>query len=153
MPLEANLDHLKAIDFEKGCYLGQELTIRTKHRGVVRKRVLPVRFVPMPEPTSDATLVPVKALHPDLVDRSVTPVPAPADLVNTLGKTQKPVGRVLSTCYNLGFALVRLEHVVGVQEGRVRLVVHVPASETQPARAYAVQPCLPPWWPDENVTK
>ena len=30
------------IDFRKGCYVGQELTIRTHHTGVVRKRILPV---------------------------------------------------------------------------------------------------------------
>jgi transferase CAF17, mitochondrial len=41
LPHEFNLDVLNAIDFKKGCYVGQELTIRTQHQGVVRKRVLP----------------------------------------------------------------------------------------------------------------
>ena len=41
LPLECNLDLLGGISFEKGCYLGQELTARTKYRGKVRKRVLP----------------------------------------------------------------------------------------------------------------
>ncbi|KAJ1335171.1 transferase CAF17 [Microdochium nivale] len=41
LPLESNMDIMGGIDFRKGCYVGQELTIRTKHRGVVRKRVLP----------------------------------------------------------------------------------------------------------------
>ena len=44
LPLEANFDFMKAIDFQKGCYLGQETTIRTHHRGIVRKRVLPLTF-------------------------------------------------------------------------------------------------------------
>ncbi len=35
------MDVMGGIDFRKGCYVGQELTIRTRHRGVVRKRVLP----------------------------------------------------------------------------------------------------------------
>ncbi len=43
-PLEANLDALGAIDWQKGCYPGQELTARTHYTGVVRKRFLPVRF-------------------------------------------------------------------------------------------------------------
>ncbi|KAI9890566.1 MAG: ccr4 associated factor [Vezdaea aestivalis] len=42
LPQESNLDALGAIDFRKGCYVGQELTIRTHHTGVVRKRILPV---------------------------------------------------------------------------------------------------------------
>jgi folate-binding protein YgfZ len=40
--LEADLDELRAIDFEKGCYVGQELTARMKHRGTARKRLLTV---------------------------------------------------------------------------------------------------------------
>ncbi len=40
--LDADLDELHAIDFEKGCYVGQELTARMKHRGTARKRLLPV---------------------------------------------------------------------------------------------------------------
>lgn len=36
-PLEYGLDLYNAISFDKGCYIGQELTSRTKFRGVVRK--------------------------------------------------------------------------------------------------------------------
>ncbi|XP_050264856.1 putative transferase At4g12130, mitochondrial isoform X2 [Quercus robur] len=45
MPLEYNLAGLKAISFDKGCYMGQELVARTHHRGVIRKRLLPLRFL------------------------------------------------------------------------------------------------------------
>lgn len=41
-PLEFGLDFLNAISFDKGCYVGQELTARTKHRGVVRKKLYKV---------------------------------------------------------------------------------------------------------------
>ncbi|KAL0262845.1 mRNA-decapping enzyme subunit 2 [Diplodia seriata] len=44
LPLESNVDLMRGVDFRKGCYIGQELTIRTKHTGVVRKRILPVRL-------------------------------------------------------------------------------------------------------------
>lgn len=40
-PLEVNLDALQGIDFHKGCFVGQEVTSRTKRRGSVRKRLLP----------------------------------------------------------------------------------------------------------------
>jgi folate-binding protein YgfZ len=42
--LENGFDELNAIDWEKGCYMGQELTARTRYRGLVRKRLLPVRI-------------------------------------------------------------------------------------------------------------
>eukprot|EP01006_Ploeotia_vitrea_P027122 TRINITY_DN59991_c0_g1_i1.p1 TRINITY_DN59991_c0_g1~~TRINITY_DN59991_c0_g1_i1.p1 ORF type:complete len:339 (+),score=19.11 TRINITY_DN59991_c0_g1_i1:34-1050(+) len=42
LPFESNMDIMTAINFKKGCYLGQELTARTKYRGVTRKRVVPV---------------------------------------------------------------------------------------------------------------
>lgn len=43
IPLEAGMDDIGAIDFQKGCYLGQEFTSRTKHLGVVRKHFAVVR--------------------------------------------------------------------------------------------------------------
>ena len=43
-PLEYNLDYLHGVNFHKGCYIGQELTARTHHTGVIRKRILPLRF-------------------------------------------------------------------------------------------------------------
>ena len=44
IPLECGLDELNAIDWKKGCYMGQELTARTKYRGMVHKRLVPVRL-------------------------------------------------------------------------------------------------------------
>lgn len=44
LPFEANLDYINGLSLEKGCYVGQELTIRTFNGGVVRKRVMPVVF-------------------------------------------------------------------------------------------------------------
>ena len=49
--LENGFDELNGIDWDKGCYMGQELTARTKYRGLVKKRLMPVTFVgPPPEP-------------------------------------------------------------------------------------------------------
>ena len=40
--LEAGLDQLGAVDFEKGCYVGQEVTARTHYRGLVKRRLVPI---------------------------------------------------------------------------------------------------------------
>ena len=49
--LESNFEELDGVSFSKGCYVGQELTARTKHRALVRKRLLPVRVEgPLPAP-------------------------------------------------------------------------------------------------------
>ena len=42
--LENGFDELNGVDFEKGCYVGQEVTARMKHRNLVRKRLVPVRI-------------------------------------------------------------------------------------------------------------
>lgn len=43
-PFEANCDFLHGVSFHKGCYLGQELTARTYHTGVIRKRLMPIQL-------------------------------------------------------------------------------------------------------------
>lgn len=51
LPLECGLDDLNGIDWKKGCYMGQELTARMRYRGLVKKRMLPVRVEgPLPPP-------------------------------------------------------------------------------------------------------
>ena len=40
--LEANLDIFSAVDFDKGCFIGQEVTARTKYRGLVKKSLVPI---------------------------------------------------------------------------------------------------------------
>lgn len=60
--LESNIDELNGIDFHKGCYVGQELTARTKYRGNIRKRLFRVDVDgPLPEPGTPITLGDVNA--------------------------------------------------------------------------------------------
>jgi folate-binding protein YgfZ len=78
--LENGFDELHAIDWDKGCYMGQELTARTRYRGLVRKRLLPV------------------AIEGE--------APAPGTPLLLAGKE---VGEMRSAAGDLGLALVRLE--------------------------------------------
>jgi tRNA-modifying protein YgfZ len=49
--LEAGFDELHGVSWTKGCYMGQELTARTKYRGLVKRRLVPVTVEgPLPEP-------------------------------------------------------------------------------------------------------
>jgi len=104
IPLECGLDELNAICWDKGCYLGQELTARTKHRGLVRKRLLPVTF----EPIFIPELSPI--FHLD-----------------------QEVGSMRSSDLGHGLALIRLEvlEVLAPDEALIsngeKLLVHLPS--------------------------
>ena len=43
-PHEALMDQLNGIDFDKGCYIGQEVVSRMQHRGTARTRIVPVVY-------------------------------------------------------------------------------------------------------------
>ena len=44
IPLEINLDLFGGISFEKGCFIGQEVNARTKYKGLVKRKYVPVHF-------------------------------------------------------------------------------------------------------------
>jgi len=93
IPLECNLDELNAIGWKKGCYMGQELTARTKYVGLVRKRLIPV--IIEGEPPLD-----------------------PEDPIIFEGEK---MGYLHSRCENRGLALLRLEGLKKVILGKERL--------------------------------
>jgi len=80
--LDSDLDELHGIAFDKGCYVGQELTARMKHRGTARKRLLPVA---------------AKSALP----AAETPVTA----------GDREIGSLQSAYGTVGFALVRLDRL------------------------------------------
>jgi len=67
-PHETDMDQLGGVDFDKGCFVGQEVVSRIEHRGTARARIVPVAFDGFaPEPG--------------------TPVSAGARTVGTLGSS------------------------------------------------------------------
>jgi folate-binding protein YgfZ len=55
--LESGFDELHGVDWNKGCYIGQELTARTKYRGLVKRRLIPVLIEgPVPAPGTLTTI-------------------------------------------------------------------------------------------------
>ena len=112
MPLESNMDIMNGIDLHKGCYVGQELTIRTKHRGVVRKRILPCVIYEAENnaPPPEALTYEPAALPSDLsADR--IPEQAHIGYVETM---RKGAGRWLTGVGNIGLALCRLGFMTDV---------------------------------------
>ena len=43
--LENNFDNINAIDWNKGCYVGQEITARMKYRGLLKKKLYSLKLV------------------------------------------------------------------------------------------------------------
>ena len=41
-PHETDMDQLSGVDFDKGCYIGQEVVSRMEHRGTARNRIVPI---------------------------------------------------------------------------------------------------------------
>src|SRR5262245_1440593 len=55
-PHESNMDQLHGVDFDKGCFVGQEVVSRIEHRAIARTRVVPVSF-DGPPPEAGATVM------------------------------------------------------------------------------------------------
>lgn len=116
LPMESNIDLSGGIDFKKGCYVGQELTIRTKHTGVVRKRVLPVRFH-----AADAQVLgqgsDVAATN---FDSSFRPQPVSGTDIKAVDddgaiKKGRPAGKIIAAIGNIGLASCRLENMTSMR--------------------------------------
>jgi folate-binding protein YgfZ len=96
--LESGFDELHGIDWQKGCYMGQELTARTKYRGLVKKRLFPVH-----------------------VEGAL---PAPGTAIERNGEE---VGEIRSGAGDRALALIRLEALDGtLTAGGAKVVPHKP---------------------------
>ena len=95
-PHETNMDRLHGVDFDKGCYVGQEVVSRMQHRGTARTRIVRVVLDGF-SPETGATVL----------------------------AGDKPVGTMGSTAGGNGLALLRTDRVAdaldagaGVDRGR-----------------------------------
>ncbi|KAJ0971816.1 hypothetical protein J5N97_019775 [Dioscorea zingiberensis] len=121
IPLEYNLAGLNAISFDKGCYVGQELVARTHHRGVIRKRLLPFKFVD------------------DSGKEAEQEVSPSSEIVETT--SNKKVGTVTTALGCRGMGLAKLEEVFKPS----------PALSIRDKDAVKVKAIRPDWWPAEWV--
>ena len=133
------------VDFRKGCYVGQELTVRTYHTGVIRKRILPVLLHPSPSHTLHRLGDSQPHFIPGL-DIRASRTHAPGE-----GRVARPrgTGKLLSTVNDVGLALLRLEHVEGLERGDLKfeLLGEVGASGNGHDAQWLATPWWPDWWP------
>ncbi|WP_421724462.1 YgfZ/GcvT domain-containing protein [Bauldia sp.] len=54
-PHDVDMDQLHGVDFDKGCFVGQEVVSRMKHRGTARRRIIMVAGAPLPASGTDLT--------------------------------------------------------------------------------------------------
>ena len=113
LPQESCIDYMGGIDYRKGCYVGQELTIRTHHTGVVRKRILPVMLYAEGEEIPEALEWKSEGGIGEGLEGG-----APIAIEKIGGKGRgKAGGRLLAGVGRLGLALCRLEMMTGVAVG------------------------------------
>jgi folate-binding protein YgfZ len=114
LPLESNIDFMGGIDFRKGCYLGQELTIRTHHTGVVRKRILPVQIYGPDEEVPQGWQPKREKPTYDSGKGDKMDLPPAGTNISRVGKKGRSTGKWLGGIGNIGLALCRLEMMTDV---------------------------------------
>ena len=91
LALDAGLEELHGVSFEKGCYVGQELTARMKHRGTARKRLLPI---------ASLSTAPLAAGEPVMAG-------------------EREIGSVSSEYGARGFGLIRLDRLAEIGDAAI----------------------------------
>ncbi|HYW64125.1 MAG TPA: folate-binding protein [Bradyrhizobium sp.] len=91
-PHETNMDRLRGVDFDKGCYVGQEVVSRMQHRGTARTRIVRLMLDGSPPETGVAIVA-----------------------------ADKPVGTMGSSADGMGLALVRTDRAVDAIDAGVPL--------------------------------
>lgn len=86
--LECNIDKFNGVDFDKGCYMGQEMTARMHYRNLGKKHLRPIKFVKgvPPAPLSDLE-----------VDGTI-------------------IGNMRSACRDVGLAVIKDEYLESLKD-------------------------------------
>jgi len=103
LPMNYNFDIMGGIDFKKGCYLGQELTIRTHHTGVVRRRILPVMLYPQNATPPESLEYETGPLTGEMVEEGTE--------IRRDDKRKRPTGKLTASVGNVGLGMCRLEQM------------------------------------------
>lgn len=172
LPFDMNLDYINGLSLDKGCYVGQELTIRSYNSGVIRKRIVPVQFFEVKEEQlenirdddqlvydeNDPVINSIKHICTSNISKlEVTPLlqdetpvqdlaPSPFSK-SPFGGAVKPkkvsVGKLLSIEGNLGFMLINLKEIP-----KKFFKIEIPGLKS--STYIGIKVAKPNWWPEED---
>ena len=123
-PTQCNYDLINGIDFEKGCYLGQELTSRTHFVGKTRRRILPFKLLK------------------ECAEKELTQIDYKQQPINFYASDSENVAHLLNYEGGYGLALHRsLDKVKHTGKQNAFMVIG--------NERYEVEFYLPKWWPEK----
>ena len=123
LPLESNADYLHGVSFHKGCYIGQELTARTHHTGVIRKRIMALNFI---------------SNYNDIANDNEL------NLENLV--TGKSVGKLMAHVNGYGLGLMRVQECIDARNNKESIVM-------SGNKSIEVEVIRPEWWPAISPNK
>lgn len=112
VPHDVNLDNLNALDFRKGCYVGQEIVSRMKHRGTARRRLVHVRTV-------DGAAPALPSPHSEILAGSRS--------IGTMGASSGAAGLAI---LRLDWVKDAIDHAIPITCDGIELSVTLPAYAT-----------------------
>ncbi|CUS24839.1 LAQU0S20e01024g1_1 [Lachancea quebecensis] len=152
LPLELNFDFLpNAVSFDKGCYVGQELTARTYSTGILRKRAVPVKIqnshiLQRAHFEKYPAILLENQSSKDQEESSSLPLNPFADSVAPRKqRRQRPAGSLLCFEGDRGIAILRSEHFESAftdKTGSPNFRVELPDTDTM---VYII-PQVPQWY-------
>ena len=101
--LENNFDKINAIDWEKGCYVGQEITARMRYRALIKKSLMQIK------------------IESGFVKAG-----------DNISMDKKSIGQVTSTIENIGLAMIRIEdtkisiknqNILSTPKGKIKIII------------------------------
>ena len=127
-PFEANAEVLNGVSFQKGCYIGQELTARTYHTGVIRKRLLPIELIP-----SEGVSLPISDIPVQNVVHS---------------ETGKLMGKFRANINKNGLAVLKFSEILDSVKSPTSKYGNLKLSQTE---GIHIRTWCPFWWPESLI--
>ncbi|RLV94089.1 putative transferase CAF17 mitochondrial [Spathaspora sp. JA1] len=152
LPFDCNLDYTNGLSLEKGCYVGQELTIRTYNNGTIRKRIYPLKFHEYEgtnwevlnnvdlETVTKLVISPLEEPESEQAQEEEQ-ISSPFGAGKSVRKRKSSQGKILSVYGDLGFGLFNIDDV---EKNRLYKV------ELDSGKFIIVEVKVPDWWPESG---